>query len=338
MFGPVFSPKELKGKFCSEPWNTLNIISTGSVFSCTCANWTNMEIGNLLRESLADIYARSPQLKKIRDTTLDGTFGWCVETDCVKLTMLQDYKDDPFSELGVNRHAHLPTNLSLAIDRNCNLKCPSCRAARIFNSRSDANVEIMLNKLSDEYRDFDQPVMVMLDGDGDVFVSQAYHDFLFNGKLPACWKLMITTNGNLITKKKSEIASIADRIDIVIVSLDAATAGTYDVIRGGNFDVVMDGIKALLDMGITPYLQFVLQAANYKELLGYKAIADSFNIGYGVQKIDRRRHMTAQYWRETNIEDNPNIDMDLLKAQLLVLSADRNCNLDGGIRWLLARL
>ena len=338
MFDPTFSPKNLKGKFCSEPWNTVNIVSTGDVFSCTCANWTNLEIGNLLKENLADIYARSPQLKMIRSSTLDGSFGWCVETDCGNLTTLQDYKHDPFTELNVNERLLLPTNISLAIDRNCNLKCPSCRAAKFFSSKSDPNVEIMLNKLSDDYRDFDQPVMVMLDGDGDVFVSQAYHEFLFNGKLPKCWKLMITTNGNLITKKKFEIASIADRIDIVIVSLDAATPETYAMIRGGNFDLVMDGIQALLDMGVTPYLQFVLQSANYKELLAYKAIADSFKLGYGVQKIDYREHMTKDYWRAVKIEDNPNVNMTLLKEQLLVLSADSNCNLDGGVRWLLARL
>lgn len=335
---PRSKPKNLQGRFCTEAWNTVTIISNGDVFSCTCASWTNKVIGNLIKDNISDIYARSQELRDIRNSTLDGSYGWCRQDDCSNLMRLPSCGADPLQEFNIDPYMRLPTNLSLAIDRNCNLKCPSCRATKIFEDRADPVVELMLNKLHDDYKNFDKPVSVMLDGDGDVFVSQAYDDFLFNGKLLENWKLMVTTNGNLVTKKHRQIASIAKQIDVVIVSLDAATPETYSVIRGGNFGVVIDGIKMMLDMGIQVHLQYVLQQGNYHELLLYKKLADELGVDYGLQKIDRRPHMTQDYWKSVRMEHNPSIDMSELRKQLMILKDDPKCNPDGGIQWLLSNL
>jgi radical SAM protein with 4Fe4S-binding SPASM domain len=338
MFNPVFNPKKLQGFFCQSPWNSITIEDDGFVYSCQCARWTNLKLGNLLKENLLDIYRKSPHLQSLRETVKDGTYSWCVEWDCNEIDRLPTYKEDPFKEFNVDENPILPTNITLAIDLNCNLKCPSCRSFKTFSNIPNPVTKKILDSLAESYRDFNQQTMVMLDGGGDVFVSKAYEEFLFTGNLPKCWKLMILTNGNLIPKRKEEIQKIAHQIDMVTISLDAGTEETYAITRGGSFENVIKGIEILKEMGISQHLQFVLQKANYKELLEYKAIADKYDISYGVQKIDNREHMTKDYWTNANLDDNPDVDYALLKEYLTILRDDPKCNLDGGTRWLLAKL
>lgn len=333
-----FEPKNISNRFCSQPWNFITVEYDANVYSCMCSNWTGVKIGNLLTQSLEEIYANSPQLKLIRQSVLDGSYSWCKEYDCNEIKNLPAYEIDPFNELNVNPIPLLPTNLTLAIDLNCNLKCLSCRLQRQYENTINPIVDAILKNLASVYKDFNKPVQVMCDGAGDLFVSKAYDDFLFNGNLPSCWQISVMTNGNLLTKKKEQIKSIRNQIQMVTITIDAATSETYEITRGGNFENVLKGIEMLKELNITVYLQFVLQQANYKELLKYKKLANDFNVHYGVQKVDRREHMSPEIWAQLTIEDNPNVDYSILKEYLSELSADPTCNLDGGISWLLAKL
>jgi MoaA/NifB/PqqE/SkfB family radical SAM enzyme len=228
----------------------------------------------------------------------------------------------------------------LAIDLNCNLKCPSCRSDKTFSNIPNFKTQKMLNSLSESYKNFDKQTMVMLDGGGDVFVSKAYEDFLFTDRLPKCWKLMILTNGNLIPKRKEDIKKISSQIDMITISLDAATEETYAITRGGSFENVIKGIEFLKEINVFTHLQFVLQKANYKELLLYRDLAYKYGVSYGIQKIDYRGHMSMLkgYWEDANIDNNPNVDYALLKEYLTILSKDQMCHFDGGTRWLFAKL
>jgi MoaA/NifB/PqqE/SkfB family radical SAM enzyme len=336
---PIYAPKNLKTVFCTSPWNSVTIEQDGFLYSCACSNWTNLAIGNLFDNSITEIFTKSAEIIEHRNNVLEGKYGWCSEKDCNLIGRLPKITtDNVFTEFKIDTTVHLPTNITMAIDYNCNLKCASCRLNSIFENVVNPRTEYILNDLSAAYKNFDRKTMVMLDGGGDVFVSKAYEEFLFSDKLPKCWQLEILTNGNLIPKRKEQIRKIANQIDLVTVSLDAATEETYAITRGGSWANVIKGIEILKELGIKIHLQFVLQAANYKELLLYKELANSYKVGYGVQKIDYRDHMPQSYWTNATLEDNPNIDYDLLKNHLTVLSADKKCNLDGGTRWLLAKL
>lgn len=326
-------------KFCDSPWTTINIGTNGDVYPCTCSIWTDLKLGNVLEQSLTSIYEKSENLKLLRSGVLDGTFSSCIESTCSILHALPlVYYTDPFREFNINPEVKLPTDLVLAIDPNCNLKCPSCRLTNIFSPRPNAITEQILDVLYHDYKNYDSTVKVMLDGAGDVFVSAAYHNFLFN-KLPECWKLTILTNGNLLLKKQNEIKSIAAQIDMITVSLDAGTEETYAITRGGDFNNVINGIKMIRDMNIQVHIQFVLQQANYRELLIYKNIAKSLDVSsYGVQKINRWEHMSEDLWNKTKLENNPNINYNLLREHLDELNADPKCILDGGIRWFMRQI
>ena len=48
----------------------------------------------------------------------------------------------------------------------------------------------------------------------------------------------------------------------MIVSFDAATSSTYKDIRGGNFDLVVEGVRQMVEEGIKVSTQFVAQYKN----------------------------------------------------------------------------
>lgn len=323
-------------KICSAPWNTISIVPDGGVFSCLCAAWTHRVIGNLLEQSLADIYSNSIALDELRDRVYNGDYRFCNETMCPNVHSLDRIP------VGVE-HAdlvvqNLPTTINLGIDKNCNLKCPSCRSERTFDKSIDPVVWKILENLQQTYKEFTSPVHVFCDGSGDLFTSEAYNKFLFGGELPECFRLSITTNGNLISKKMPQILGIKNQIINVIVSLDAATSETYAITRGGDFNIVLAGIKQLRDAGIKVNLQFVLQKANYRELIPYKEIANKLKVSFGVQLLNRWDHMSDEYWAENSIDDKTDIDLKSLYEELLYVQNDPTCNFNGGVITLMKRI
>lgn len=321
-------------KICSSPWNTVSIDIGGNVFSCLCPQWARDRVlGNIHNQTLEEIYQNSISLQELRQSILDGSYKFCDSAVCpVPLSLPNHHYAIEPSEL---KEYPLPSSLMLSLDQNCNLKCSSCRPDRIFSKSIDENVSYVLESIKQTYQNHDQDTQVFCDGIGDVFASLAYDKFLFSDNFPQCFRLMLTTNGNLIKKKITKILKIKNQIQGVIVSLDAATQETYKKVRGGDFDIVIDGIKHLINAEIKVYLQFVLQRDNYHELLLYQEIANKLNVGYGVQLIQRWDHITDEQWNYSCIIDNPAVDLEELKKSLQTMHSDSQCNLNGGILSLL---
>lgn len=321
-------------KFCSQPWDTIQILNDGSVSLCMCSAWhNNKSAGNLYRNSLGEII-NSTKSQRFKNSIIDQSYRYCNKSLCPQLNQLQLI--DNFDSVDM---LQLPTIISLAIDTNCNLKCASCRNSQIYSTDIDPNIKYILDSLCKEYTDFDHPVMVYGDGAGDCFASAAWREFLNNGNLPKCFKFNLTTNGNLITKNLDIIDKIKSQLHSVIVSLDAATAETYKKIRGGNFNLVLDGIKELTNLKIMVHTQYVLQYQNYQELIQYQDLAKSMGVEtFGVQKLFRWPHMNDQWWLENQLENNEKVDQDLLYKSLQQVVADPKCNRGSGIDALLQKL
>lgn len=317
-------------KICSSPWTTVSVNSFGNVFSCLCPEWTNNKtLGNLHFQSLEEIYTNSLALIELRQSIETNNYTYCNSNICPVPMSINTH---PYAiDKSTLCRQKLPSVIMLSLDYNCNLKCPSCRNERIFSKNLDPGVSFVLNSLSNSYKKYTHKCQVFCDGSGDVFASLAYQNFLFGEDLPECFSFMITTNGNLITKNLDKIIKIKNQVEGFVVSLDASTEQTYKKVRGGDFNIVLNGVKSLVDAGIKVYLQFVLQQDNYKELLQYKQIANDLNIGYGVQMIRRWDHMSDQQWKNSDIFSNPAIDLENLQQCLKVLDQDITCNLDGGI-------
>ena len=233
----------------------------------------------------------------------------------------------------------LPTNIHLHLDENCNLKCASCRNSNIYSKEVNPRAAKILDVLADDYKDFDKKVFVYGDGTGDIFASSAYQQFLRSDRVPKCWNFCFTTNGNLITKNLDLIDQISTQIDLVIVSLDAATANTYRDIRGGVFEIVLDGIRELVARGIKVSTQYVVQYKNYQEVREYVDLCKSIGVRHiGLQKIDRWGHLNNSWWQANQIDRNPNVDYDFLIKALTDFKQDPQIGLCGGLEQLLSRV
>ena len=318
-------------KFCSSAWDTIQIIQNGTVSFCLCSDWhTAQPAGNLFLNSLSEII-NSTASQRFKDSIIDQSYRYCNKSLCPQLNQLQLI--DNFASVDLPQ---LPTTLALAVDRNCNLKCASCRNSQVYSTKIDLRTKHIFDVLCKEYRNFDQPVMIYGDGAGDCFASAAWREFLVRDDLPKCFLFNLTTNGNLVTKNLDIINKIKPQLHNVIVSLDAATAETYKKIRGGNFDLVLDGIKELMNLNISVHTQFVLQYQNYQELIQYQQLTKSLGTAtFGLQKLFRWKHMSDQWWLENQLEDNEKIDQTLLRESLQQVVADPNCHKGTGIDYFL---
>jgi MoaA/NifB/PqqE/SkfB family radical SAM enzyme len=130
-------------------------------------------------------------------------------------------------------------------------------------------------------------------------------------------QLWLLTAG-LALKKYAKV--IAEMCQKVTVSLDGATAGTYQAIRGINsFEQVCTGIRALLKMNQQVSIRCTIQRRNYQQLPALVELAHDL----GVQQIsflavDVLTHVA--FARKQEIIDNLALDEDDLPEFDRVLS------------------
>jgi len=323
-------------KFCSSPFNTVSILKGGYVCSCLCPGWHSFDanMGNLIDSSLKEIFSNM-KFSLFRQSITDQSFKYCKKDQCAKLWNLDEVEDISNE---IQFIPSLPTMMNVQIDENCNLKCGSCRNEIRWNKPADPTVERILDRLVEAYQDFGQSVWFQCDGHGDIFASTAYKNFFMRDDLPKCFQFNLTTNGNLVTKNLEILRKIKDQIFSVCVSFDAATEETYKEVRGGKFNLIIDGVKAMQDIGIYRVnTSFVTQKKNYLELLQHYNMCKELGINYsGVSMIDRWTHMSDQWWEENRLEDNPTIDYDFLIPALKTIKQDPKFGLCGGLENLIA--
>lgn len=323
-------------KFCSAPFDTISIHDNGGVSSCLCQGWHTQghNMGNLNEFTLTEIFANA-QFTDFRSTIIDQSFRYCRKDECAKLWNL-----DQLESLDqVTKHNKLPTTMNLLIEKNCNLKCGSCRNSIIWAKDVNPKVAKILDTLVKDYQDFEQPVWFQCDGLGDIFASGAYREFFARDDLPKCFQFNLTTNGNLITKNLDILEKIKDQIFSICVSFDAANDETYKAVRGGKFELIVAGVKAMKAMGILRVnASFVTQRKNYLEVLDYYHLCKELGINYaGLSKIDYWNHMSDQWWEENRLDNNPSIDYQFLINALIDIKKDPKFGLCGGLEHLISQ-
>jgi MoaA/NifB/PqqE/SkfB family radical SAM enzyme len=97
-------------------------------------------------------------------------------------------------------------------------------------------------------------------------------------------------------------------LNLINVSLDAATAPTYRKIRRGNFDKVIEGIRRLIarrkDLGVTRlqvWMNMTLMMENIRELPLFIDLACDLGVdGADAWHLDTRSDETTDDWRLTH--------------------------------------
>lgn len=274
--------------FCEKPFEFADIGTRGKVSLC-CALWLPEIAGDYQSGTFLEVW-NSEKAQAIRWSILDGSYSHCLEQHCPHLqnkTLLKrDQVTNPVHRdiIDNNRTVldHGPRDVVLSYDKSCNLACRTCRVEPIMlegEERSEA--ERVQEWATGAHLKDARALNVTLSG--DAFGSPIFFNFLrnFDAAQHPDLKITLCTNGIGLTERNwNRICNEA--VDVVYVSMDAATPETYAINRGGDWDKLLNNLRfvgGLMTRGdISGFtLSFVVQANNYREMPAFAALGESVN-------------------------------------------------------------
>ena len=249
-------------KKCPRPFDTVLIDKQGSCYACECQSWLPQSIGNLQIKDMDEILS-SNMRGHMQSSITDGTYRYCNEHQCSYIKSNAVLHGQP------DRIQHL----RLAIDDSCNLRCPSCRKQMIFHKEGSAyNLGIRLaDKINDWLHDYDHPIQVHMDSDGDPFASHVYRHFMEQTPERDNIKYSILTNGLMFKEFHTRVPYVIGNLQELGVSIDGATKDTYEKLRlGGRWEKILEALECMAEQklkhGFRFILHFVVQKENYHEM------------------------------------------------------------------------
>lgn len=271
----------LAGKICTAPFEQLDVLEH-SAHQC-CASWLQASAGNLATTPWAQVW-NSPVAQAVRASVLDGSYRYCNKTACPKIQANELVSADRiaaqspcWSDIVTEARQVLdqgPKVVNLAYDRTCNLACPSCRTERFaadeatrgrFDQLQEQAILPMLKHAE----------IVFITGSGDPFASKNFRR-LMTALTPEDYprlRFQIMTNGMLFTPRQwAEFPTLHGRVDMLKISIDAATGPTHEMLRlGAHWPTMLENLRfagQLAAQGLIDQfdLVFVVQQANYREM------------------------------------------------------------------------
>jgi MoaA/NifB/PqqE/SkfB family radical SAM enzyme len=171
-----------------------------------------------------------------------------------------------------------PELLSIFLTTHCNLRCFICR--REEHRPAHLNFD-NLTKLKQAIR---HASVIDLTGWGECFLYPRFDDvisYIFslnrNKEL-----IRIVSNGTMLSKEKAVL--LGERIDLFTISLNAASAETYNRdMKGGSFCDTLDNIREFMTwlparVHSHVILHFVAHAGNYHEIADFVRLAADLGV------------------------------------------------------------
>jgi len=274
---------DLKNYVCIRPFNYVEIQKDG-IYSC-CTTWLPNKVSNL--ENMNNSWIND-NLKKVHESILDGSYKFCSKTKCPHLSRLINTGEvaDIFKDkktFDYDKYKDGPVEINFALERSCNLWCPSCRNSMIMADGKELDfIDETLEKTIDVYG---HNIRYMyLSGTADPFASKTFRKFLLNfdkSKFPKLENIHIHTNAILLTEKLwNDLSNVHEFIKSIEISIDASKEDTYlQLRRGGNWETLLQNLKFISSTKIeTKKVSFVVQDTNYMEMEEfYNLMSDIFN-------------------------------------------------------------
>jgi len=275
--------------FCPKPFEMADIGEGGKVNLC-CALWLPESAGNYESGTFMEVW-NSEKAQAIRRSILDGSYSYCIEQHCPHLQnktlpKRDDVRDPEYRDIIDNNRVVLdrgPRDIVLSYDKSCNLACRTCRVEPIMlTGRARSEVENIQDwATTGEHLKDCRKMDITLSG--DAFGSPVFFKFLreFDSSSYPDLRITLCTNGLLLTERNwNSICNEA--INIVYISIDAATPETYAVNRGGDFERLMEHLKFVGSLRSRGKLErfvisFVVQANNYREMPAFASLGQSVN-------------------------------------------------------------
>jgi MoaA/NifB/PqqE/SkfB family radical SAM enzyme len=257
----------------------------GFVTTC-CTNWLDWRSWS----SKPNGYALSPhelwrssKLEKFRKKIANGDYSACRSCPVYLnktniLTGEESWRDDVDTDVEWG-----PSVLYITDSFVCNLKCWSCRTTMITEDEHAERKQRLLWRVMDKFgRNLR---LIGLLGCGELFASPRHLDFLREcrwGDYPDI-ELELVSNGLLLEKGWSRIAPAHGSVRYMSISVDAATRGTYEVVReGAEWDRLVGGLQFARSLPIEKLqVTFVVRRANVQEMAQFATEM----LGLGVDEV-----------------------------------------------------
>ncbi len=199
-----------------------------------------------------------------------------------------------------------PQELVVAIDRTCNLKCPSCRKDYYTkpNAREQEITERAVNEL-ERSGWLEKSELLNLAGDGEVFHSPIYRRILTSNVKRK--QIHILTNGTLFNEQNWQLLKGKYERIGVSVSLDSATEATFRKLRGGDYRQLLKNLEMLSNlrqMESIAFLEFrfVVQKDNYREIPVFVEFGKRFHADVLLySRLNNWRSFTTKEYREKSL-------------------------------------
>ena len=266
---------------CVSPFWSIEVDEEGNV-TCCCPDWTdNYFFGNIYEHSYEEIW-NGEKIQEFRRQILNNEYPHCNTEMCTGLDerVFRVPGCDDFEPAIVCKP---PRFVTLSVEYHCNCVCFMCRSCHSFSD--DDLTELLISKIDKVFLPMVKNAeIVNVNGAGEVFCSKFYKAFIRKAvEANKEIKFDIYTNGLLCTPKKIEEFGLAGRMNVITVSLHAATKETYNsIVKYSSFDTVIRNIKYLSGLkakgkiyGLA--LTFVLSSKNYRELPDFIEFAKSVN-------------------------------------------------------------
>jgi len=255
------SKKIIQPNRCDWPWKEVHIDRLGRIFLCGCDAWVPYSAGHVLDfNSFDDIFA-SPTAQLVQGSISRGEYEYCDTTHC---GVAAEIKSIPFDY-----------EIQIGIDDSCNLQCPSCRSGMIFRDDNEYVQErkLWLKRVQSWIVQVpDKKINILIGSNGEPFASPIYKEFLkteFNPNI----SYEIRSNGTLIRRHIDEL-SILPNLKIIKLSIDAASAPTYERVRKpAKWNALLENIDYLNILkekhNFKVYASFVIQRENLEDVLTF---------------------------------------------------------------------
>jgi MoaA/NifB/PqqE/SkfB family radical SAM enzyme len=173
-----------------------------------------------------------------------------------------------------------PPLVQVGISNVCNLGCPQCYYPK-YSKKPDFTplfMEIGLyKKVVDEMRQFPSNTVLRFLGRGESLIHPRIIEFISYAKEQLKGPVALITNGHLLNPERSTDL-LNTGIDVLDISVDAATTDTYSLVRGKNFERLITNINDLVSLrdhgnfSTKVMLSFLIQPENYKEAEDFREL------------------------------------------------------------------
>ena len=260
---------------CNLTETELQITKIGEVRGCS---GLVVAFGNLFYDGeLLDVY-QSIYARIIKLSSLNGSYclcnlnGWCPYNGSGK----ENDSNKSFAD-----NLSVPQAISVGIDQTCNLCCKSCRNKRYtMNEIGQIRTSVCADKLKRSgYLDRTERLVVAVQG--EVFYSPYYRQLLETEIQRE--SICIFSNGTLFNEENWNWIKDKYKTIDVIISVDAATAETYQNVRGANFNQLLKNLKMLAGLHHQGKIRnfkinFVVQRDNYHEMPKFVELGKSLGV------------------------------------------------------------